>query len=130
MAGIVTSRFNTVRPGERFQASNILASSVTESWQFEESLSVGIGISGEVSGEIWEEITGAIGIDLSLDSSITVRRGMKFTSGDCPGDAVVYWHPLYDYYDVMFNDGSREDVWISINLNGYAAGKWGTDCIR
>jgi hypothetical protein len=102
---IISNRYMVRKPGERYQASNILSSGIEEGWAFTESLSIGVQVSVGVSASFFSLFTAEASITTTFEHTESVSKTETFTVGDCPGDAIMYWVPLFDYYWVQDGNG-------------------------
>lgn len=126
---IISISYSTTKSDERYQASNVLSSGAEETWNFEESISIGVEFSVTMGASFFDIFTAEASISTSIEHTESVSNGMRFTVGNCPYEAVVFWLPLYDHYWVQYDDGQFNDIWVPVGLNGAAAGRWHTECM-
>lgn len=122
-----------IRRESRRRVSNILSTGVTQSWTFSETITESTTVSVDMGVDLFGVFSSSVGVDTTLEHSETVESGMEYTVGHCPeGEGWVYWEPVVDWWSGYFTDDPDTiiDIWIPRELNGYADGRFGTQCLR
>lgn len=119
------------KDGEKYQVSSILSPGVEQSWDFEETITIGMEMSFGLDAGFWESFTASMGLSFSMEYSTSVKQGIKYSTGSCPDEGLVYYYPLFDHYYGYFGDNAadREDIWIPRELDGFTDGRFSTECL-
>lgn len=119
------------KDGLRYQASQEMDAGTEQTWSEATSVSVSVSVTAGVSVGFFEIFTASMEISTSYEETHTITKQLTFTSGDCPGSAIVYWEPLFDKYTGAFSDQPdvTQEIWVSRTFQGEAEGRFVTDCI-
>ena len=122
---------NVIKPDDRYQASPILSSGTEASWSFSESLTVGVSVSTEIGASLFEVFSASVSIEVSMEHTETIEKGMSFTVGNCPGEGVVYYYPLYTKYVGSWSSAPNRawEAFIPMNQGDFVAGRFVTECL-
>ena len=116
---------------ERIQVSHGLSNGATQTWEFSESISIGVEVSAEISAGFFDIFSASVGISTSMETTEQVSQGLQFSAGNCPRDSVIYWEPIMNWWDGYFNDDIDNviTIWTPRELRGYAEGRFVTVCL-
>jgi hypothetical protein len=125
------SELSVINPSVRFQASGILSSGVTQTWSFTEEHSSTVSVSTEVGADLFSIFTASVSISVDQTYSESIQKGQSFTVGNCPNEAVVYYYPLFDHYGGWWSSNPDQEwsAWIPVAINGFAGGRFVTECL-
>ncbi|CAJ0549953.1 Ff.00g065480.m01.CDS01 [Fusarium sp. VM40] len=88
-----------IKPGERWRVNTEeLAPDIDRTWEESSFHSITVGVTASVSAGLFEIFTASMEISTSYEETYSVASSLKYSNGDCPSGANIYYAPVYTRY--------------------------------
>ncbi|KAG8665386.1 hypothetical protein FPOAC2_10461 [Fusarium poae] len=125
------TRQGVIKPGERKRVnSNELAPGIEQTWEESSSYSIEVGATAGVSAGLFKIFEASVEISTSYTESFSAGSSLKYSSGNCPNNANVYFAPVYTMYEGKFTDrDGTQKIWVPQHVNGVLEGRFVVECV-
>ncbi|KAG8350134.1 hypothetical protein FVEN_g11724 [Fusarium venenatum] len=127
----LVTRQGVIKPGERKRVNaNELAPGIEQTWEESSSYSIEVGATAGVSAGLFKIFEASVQISTSYTESFSAGSSLKYSSGNCPNNANVYYAPVYTMYEGKFSDrDGTYKIWVPRNVNGVLEGRFVVECV-
>jgi hypothetical protein len=128
----LVTRESVLKPDERRRVNTEeLLPGQELTWTESSSYTIDVGVSTGLSADLFSIFSASMEISTSYSETFSAGTSLTFNSGSCPGNANVYYAPIYTQFVGIWSDepDTNVEVWIPQTVGGVLEGRFIHECV-